>query len=80
MKQYKSKDFIKRPIEHDTIQWVSTDKLITITTTTNVYSQYFVYVNNPVGMEWIGVSEDALDEAINKLNEMIKSEEIEKYL
>lgn len=81
MKEYKSKDFLRKAPHDDTLIWVSTDKQFTITTTTNQYSQYFVYCTLSNGdMEWVGVTVDHLDEAINELNKMIKSGEIEKYL
>lgn len=81
MKEYKSKDFLRKAPHDDTLLWVSTDKQFTITTTTNQYSQYFVYCTLSNGdMEWVGISTDHLDEAIEELNKMIKSEEIEKYL
>lgn len=79
MKQYKSKDFLRKPIQNDTMLWESSDKLFTITTTTNQWAQYFVY-SNSLGMEWVGIKVDSLDEAIEELNKMIESEEIEKYL
>ena len=81
MKEYKSKDFLRKAPHDDTLMWVSTDKQFTITTTTNQYSQYFVYCTLSNGdMEWVGITADHLDEAIEELNKMIKSGEIEKYL
>lgn len=80
MKQYKSKDFLRRPIQNDTMVWESSDKQFTITTTTNQWAQYFVYVNHATGMEWVGIKCDSLDEAIEELNKMIETEEIEKYI
>lgn len=81
MNQYKSKDFLRKPPHDDTFMWVSTDKQFTITTTSNQYSQFFVYCTLSNGdMEWVGISTDSLDEAIEELNNMIKSEEIQKYL
>lgn len=81
MKQYKSKDFLRKPPHDDTLMWVSTDKQFTITTTTNQYSQYFVYCTLSSGdMEWVGIQADHLEEAIEELNKIIESEEILKYL
>lgn len=81
MKQYKTKDFLRKPPHDDTLMWVSTDKQFTITTTTNPYSQFFVYCTLSNGdMEWVGISIDSLDESVEELNKMIKSGEIEKYL
>lgn len=81
MKEYKSKDFLSRQPQADTMLWVSSDKQFTITTTTNAYSQFFVYINLPNGLdEWIGIQTDSLEMAIEELNKMIISEEIEKYL
>lgn len=81
MKEYKSKDFLSKQPQADTLLWVSSDKQFIITTTTNVYSQFFVYVNLPNGLdEWVGITTDSLDEAIEELNTMIRTEEIEKYL
>lgn len=76
---YKNKDFLRKAPEHDTLQWVSSDKKFLITTTTNEYSQYFVYIVNKLAVEWIGISVDSLDEAIEELNKMIKSGEIERF-
>lgn len=81
MKEYKSKDFLSKQPQADTLLWVSSDKQFTITTTTNAYSQFFVYVNLPNGLdEWVGIIADSLDSAIEELNNMIRTEEIEKYL
>lgn len=81
MNEYKSKDFLSKQPQADTLLWVSSDKQFTITTTTNAYSQFFVYVNLPSGFdEWIGITADSLDQAIEELNNMIKSEEIQRYL
>lgn len=81
MKEYKSKDFLSKQPQADTLLWVSSDKQFIITTTTNVYSQFFVYVNLPNGLdEWVGIIADSLDSAIEELNNMIRTEEIEKYL
>lgn len=81
MKQYKSKDFLRRLPQQDTLIWVSQDKQFMITTTTNEYSQFFVYCQLSNGTEeWIGVQEDSLDDAIEGLNKMISTEEILKYL
>lgn len=80
MKQYKSKDFLSKEPQADTLLWESTDKQFTITTTTNQWSKFFVYVNLHGSLEWIGVSTDSLDDAIQELNDMIRTEEIEKYI
>lgn len=81
MTEYKSKDFLSKQPQADTLLWVSKDLKFTITTTTNAYSQFFVYVNLPNGLdEWVGITADSLDEAIEELNYMIRTEEIEKYL
>lgn len=79
MKQYKSKDFRSLPPEHDTLQWISNDRLFLITTTMNLYSQYFVYIYSNANTEWVGITVDSLDEAIEELNKMIKSGEIERF-
>lgn len=81
MKEYKSKDFLRKAPHDDTLIWVSSDKQFMITTTTNQYSQYFVYSELSNGSsEWVGITTDSLDEAIEELNNMIRSGEIEKYL
>ena len=81
MNEYKSKDFLSKQPQADTLLWVSSDKQFTITTTSNAYSQFFVYINLPNGLdEWIGITADSLDQAIEELNNMIKSEEIQRYL
>lgn len=80
MTEYKSKDFLSRPPQADTLMWVSKDLKFSITTTTNAWSQFFVYVNLGTCDEWVGITADSLDEAIEQLNNMIKTEEIDKYL
>ena len=80
MKQYKSKDFIRRAPQLDTLIWDSSDLKFSITTTTNQYSQYFVYVNLGTTDEPLGIQEDSLSDAIDSLNKMIESGEIEKYI
>jgi len=80
MKEYKSKDFIKLPPQDDTLLWTSRDKQFTITTTTNQYSQYFVYVSLLTGDEWIGIQENDFEDTIDSLNQMIISGEINQYL
>lgn len=79
MKEYRSKDFYRKE-QADTLLWVSKDLKFTITTTTNPFSQYFVYVNLGTTDEWVGIQEDSLDDAIEKLNEMIIEGTIDKYL
>lgn len=79
MKQYKSKDFISKEPQNDTLIWISSDKKFSITTTTNQWSKYFVYVRLNNTYEWIGVSTDGLSEAVDELNKMIDNEEIQKY-
>lgn len=80
MKKYKSKDFLRKQPQADTLLWVSSDLKFTITTTTNAWSQFFVYINLPNGLdEWIGITTNSLDEAIEQLNTMIENEEIQKY-
>lgn len=79
MKEYKSKDFFRREPQHDTLMWVSKDLRFTITTTTNQYSKYFVYINLGTADEWVGISVGSLDEAIEELNKMINSGEMERF-
>lgn len=76
---YKLKDFISKEPQNDTLIWISSDKKFSITTTTNQWSKYFVYVRLKDTYEWIGVSTDELSEAVDELNKMIESEEIQKY-
>jgi len=76
---YKSKDFLRKEPQLDTLTWMSSDKKFMITTTTNEYSQFFVYICNKVANEWVGISTDSLDEAIIELNKMISSGEIERF-
>lgn len=77
---YKVKDFFSKEPQNDTLVWISSDKKFSITTTTNQWSKYFVYVSIKDSWEWIGVSTDDLSEAVEELNKMIESEEIEKYV
>lgn len=79
MKQYKSKDFLRKEPQMDTLIWKSSDKKFMITTTTNQYSQFFVYICNSLADEWVGITTDSLDEAIEELNGMIQTREIERY-
>lgn len=80
MNQYKSKDFLKTEPQQDTLLWVSSDKKFTITTTVNQWSKFFVYLNTHFGMEWVEISCDSLDDAIQELNMKIESGDIQKYL
>ena len=77
---YKVKDFISKEPQNDTLIWISTDKKFSITTTTNQWSKYFVYISIRDIWEWIGVSTDDLSEAVDELNKMIDNEEIQKYI
>ena len=79
MKQYKSKDFTHKQ-QNDTMLWESVDGKFTITSTTNQWSEFFVYANTVDGMEWTEIQTDNLHDAIVKLNSLIDSNEIEKFL
>ena len=77
---YKSSDFLRLPPQDDTLLWISKDKQFTITTTTNQYFQYFVYISTSLGDEWIGIKGDFFEDAIELLNKTIESGEIKQYL
>lgn len=77
---YKTKDFLIDNNQNDISTWISTDKKYTVTTSTHSESKYFVYVWLVDQWEWVGITELTLANAVEELNKMIKSGEIEKYV